>query len=61
MLFYKITHKQRLSSEGYCELIDDNDEDSGDMGGAKLRQIRVYRDVVYRDRETLLARKGMMP
>ena len=52
---------EMLSSEGYCELIDDNDEDSGDMGGAKLRQIRVYRDVVYRDRETLLARKGMMP
>ena len=50
-----------LSSEGYCELIDGSDEESGDMGGAKLRQIRVYRDVVYRDRETLLARKGMMP
>ena len=50
-----------LSSAGYCELIDDNDEDSGDMGGAKLRQIRVYRDVVYRYRETLLARKGVMP
>ena len=35
-----------LPSEGYCELIDDNDEDSGGMGVAKLRQIRIDNGVL---------------